>query len=135
MICTFLYLCRTIPNQGNKAELVLTILHRNNFGVDEFLGQSTLPLNEMDVYERPRSRWLKLQSKPGQEKKNKERGELEVKIAFTVKAGSLTDLSKKEKHKSSLSQLGGSLLSLGNGEKRKGSKNFAKSLGSKVSDS
>ncbi|XP_058444547.1 rab11 family-interacting protein 5 [Malaya genurostris] len=124
-----------IPTQGNRAELVLTALHHNTLGIDEFLGQVVLPLNEMDVYERPRSRWFKLQSKPGKEKK-KERGELEVRIAFTVKAGSLTDLSKKEKSKSSISNLasnvGGSLLSIGAIEKRKGLKKFAKSLGSKV---
>ncbi|XP_053698744.1 rab11 family-interacting protein 5 isoform X2 [Sabethes cyaneus] len=124
-----------IPTQGNRAELVLTALHHNTLGIDEFLGQVILPLNEMDVYERPRSRWFKMQSKPGKEKK-KERGELEVRIAFTVKAGSLTDLSKKEKNKSSISNLasnvGGSLLSIGAIEKRKGLKKFAKSLGSKV---
>lgn len=124
-----------IPSQGNRAELVLTALHHNTLGIDEFLGQVVLPLNEMDVYERPRSRWFKLQSKPGKEKK-KERGELEVRIAFTVKAGSLTDLSKKEKNKSSISNLasnvGGSLLSIGAIEKRKSLKKFAKSLGSKV---
>lgn len=89
----------------------------------------------MDAYEHPRSKWYKLQSKPGKEKK-KDRGELEVRVAFTVKAGSLTDLSKKEKHKSSISQIasnvGGSLLSIGTLEKRKGLKKFAKSLGSKV---
>lgn len=125
-----------IPTHGNRAELVLTALHHNSLGIDEFLGQVVLPLNEMDVYERPRSRWFKLQSKPGKEKKAKERGELEVRIAFTVKAGSLTDLSKKEKNKSSISNLasnvGGSLLSIGAIEKRKGLKKFAKSLGSKV---
>ncbi|XP_055632665.1 rab11 family-interacting protein 1 isoform X2 [Toxorhynchites rutilus septentrionalis] len=124
-----------IPSQGNRAELVLTALHHNTLGIDEFLGQVSLPLNEMDVYERPRSRWFKLQSKPGKEKK-KERGELEVRVAFTVKAGSLTDLSKKEKNKSSISNLatsvGGSLLSIGAIEKRKGLKKFAKSLGSRV---
>lgn len=38
-------------------------------------------------------------------KEGKERGELEVKVAFIVKSGSLADLSKKEKHKSSLGQL------------------------------
>lgn len=111
-------------------------MHQNNFGLDDFLGQVTLPLNEMDVYEQPRSRWLKLQSKPGKEKQ-KERGELEVRIGFTVKSGSLTDLSKKEKHKSSMGQLGGSsvggsLLSINTLEKRKNLKKFAKSLGSKM---
>lgn len=100
--------------------------------MDEFLGQVTLPLNEMDAYERPRARWYKLQSKPGKEKKDKDRGELEVRIAFTVKAGSLTDLSKKEKNKSSTLGLGGSLLSLNTLEKRKSLKKFAKSIGSKM---
>ncbi|XP_067640245.1 rab11 family-interacting protein 1 [Eurosta solidaginis] len=125
-----------IPDQGNRAELTLTCLHRNNLGIDEFLGQATLPLNEMDVYDRPRSKWFKLESKPGKEKKNKERGELEIRICFVVKSGSLTDLSKKEKHKSSIGQLassvGGSLLSIGTIEKRKGIKKFAKSIGSKM---
>lgn len=130
LIC---YDYRSIPERGNRAELVLTCLHRNNLGMDEFLGQVTLPLNEMDAYERPQSRWHKLQSKPGKEKKDKERGDLEVRIAFTVKAGSLTDLSKKEKNKSSTLGLGGSLLSLGTLEKRKSLKKIAKSLGSKVS--
>lgn len=100
--------------------------------MDEFLGQVTLPLNEMDAYERPRSRWFKLQSKPGKEKKDKDRGDLEVRVAFTVKAGSLTDLSKKEKNKSSTLGLGGSLLSLNTLEKRKSLKKFAKSIGSKM---
>lgn len=125
-----------IPSQGNRAELTLTVLHRNNFGLDEFLGQVTLPLNQMDQFERPRSRWFKLLSKPGQEKKDKDRGDLEIRTAFTVKAGSLSDLSKKDKNKSSLNNIagnkGGSLLSLGTIEKRKSLKKFAKSLGSKM---
>ncbi|XP_037934978.1 rab11 family-interacting protein 1-like isoform X2 [Teleopsis dalmanni] len=125
-----------IPDKGNRAELVLICLHRNNIGIDEFLGQVALPLNEMDVYDRPRSKWFKLESKPGKEKKNKDRGELEVRISFIVKSGSLTDISKKDKHKSSIGQLassvGGSLLSIGTIEKRKGIKKFAKSLGSKM---
>ena len=112
-------------------------MHHNNFGIDEFLGQVTLPLNEFDQFERPRSRWYKLQSKPGHEKKkDKDRGELEIRTSFTVKAGSIGDLSKKDKNKSSLSNIangvGGSLLSLGTLEKRKSLKKFAKSLGSKM---
>lgn len=90
----------------------------------------------MDVYDRPRSKFYKLQSKPGQEKKDKDRGELEVRISFNVKAGSLTDLNKKEKKGSTLgglgSNIGGSLLSIGTLEKRKSLAKFAKSLGSKV---
>uniref|UniRef100_A0A182QBX9 Uncharacterized protein n=1 Tax=Anopheles farauti TaxID=69004 RepID=A0A182QBX9_9DIPT len=125
-----------IPTQGNQAQLVLTALHHNSVGMDEFLGRVVLPLNEMEVYERPRSRWYKLESKDREKKKEKERGELEVRISFTVKAGSLTDLSKKEKSKSSISNLassvGGSLLSIGAIEKRKGLKKIAKSIGTKM---
>ncbi|XP_023706892.1 rab11 family-interacting protein 1 [Cryptotermes secundus] len=121
-----------IPKQGNVAEIILTVLHRNFIGVDEFLGVVNIPLADFDVYERPRNRWYELKSKPGKEK-NKSRGELEVRVSFLVKAGSLTDLSKK--HRSSLGQLsqmaqsvGGSLLSLGTIEKRKGIKKLAESL-------
>ena len=46
-----------------------------------------------------------MKSKPGQEGKNKNRGEIEVRVAFTVKSGSLLDLSKKEKHKGSFGHL------------------------------
>ncbi|CAK9825734.1 Rab11 family-interacting protein 1 [Anthophora retusa] len=127
-----------IPEQGNTAEIVLTALHRNFLGVDEFLGTVAIPLSVFDVYERPRNRWYTLGSKPGKEN-TKERGELEVKIGFIVKAGSLTDLSHKERHKSSLGQLstaahsiGGSLLSIGSFEKRKGLKKLAKSIGNRV---
>ena len=75
-----------IPSQGNRAELTLTCLHRNSFGLDDFLGQVTIPLSEMNQFERVRSRWYKLLSKPGKAKE-KERGELEARIVFTVKAG------------------------------------------------
>ncbi|XP_060516245.1 rab11 family-interacting protein 5 isoform X2 [Cylas formicarius] len=126
-----------IPEQGNTAEILLTVLHHNFLGVDEFLGRAVIPLNTLDIYERPKNRMYPLQSKPGG--KTKDRGQLEVKISFNVKSGSLTNLSKKEKHKSSLGGLshvaqsvGGSLLSLGSAEKRKGIKKFAKSIGSKM---
>ena len=39
---------RTIPTKGNTAELVLTVLHRNFLGVDEFLGRLVLPLSQFD---------------------------------------------------------------------------------------
>ncbi|CAH0562079.1 unnamed protein product [Brassicogethes aeneus] len=131
-----------IPDQGNTAELVLTAYHRSFLQVDEFLGRTKIPLNSLDIYERPKNKWYTLQgkNKKGKEtSKHKERGKLEVKIGFIVKSGSLTELSKKEKHKSSIGQLssvaqsvGGSLLSLGSVEKRKGLKKFAKSIGSKM---
>lgn len=51
----------------------------------------------------------------------------------------MTDLTRKERHKSSLGQLstaaqsiGGSLLSIGSLEKRKGLKKLAKSIGNRV---
>ncbi|BES90863.1 unnamed protein product [Nesidiocoris tenuis] len=130
-----------IPKQGNRAEIILTALHHNLLGVDEFLGRVSVPLAEMDVYERPKNKWYKLGDKPGKDK-NKDRGELEVKIAFIVKAGSLSDLSKKEKHKSSLGQLsqaaqsfGGSLISISSLDKRKGLKKFASKIGNKLGKS
>jgi hypothetical protein len=62
-------------------------------------------------------RWYPLRSKPGKEK-NKPRGELEVRVAFLVKAGSLTDLSKKP-HRSSMGQLSHMAQSVGKSEMRK----------------
>ena len=47
---------RTIPQQGNTAEIVLNVLHRNFLGVDEFLGMVSLPLRDFDVYERPKTK-------------------------------------------------------------------------------
>ncbi|XP_014249973.1 rab11 family-interacting protein 1 [Cimex lectularius] len=130
-----------IPKQGNRAEIVLTALHHNRMAVDEFLGRVSIPLVDMDIYDRPKNVWYKLKDKPGKEK-NKERGELEVKIAFIVKAGSLSDLSKKGKHKSSLGQLsqaaqsfGGSLISISSLDKRKGLRNLATKIGNKITKS
>lgn len=123
-----------IPSQGNTAEIVLKV-YDEDFVKDHLLGQVSIPLKDLDVYERPRNRWYALQGKTGKEN-DKNRGELEVKIAFTVKEGSLTDLSKKEKHRSSLSSIAqnvsGSLMSIGSIEKHKSIKKFAKNLGSKI---
>lgn len=94
---------------------MLTTLHRNFIG-DEFLGQISIPLADFDVYEKPRNKWYTLHSKPGQEKKNKDRGELEVRIGFTVRsagAGSLSDLSKKDSLRSSFGQLSNKASSIG----------------------
>ncbi|CAK1544638.1 unnamed protein product [Leptosia nina] len=123
-----------IPTQGNTAEIVLKVCDED-YLKDHLLGQVSIPLKDLDVYERARNRWYPLRGKQGKES-DKNRGELEVKVAFIVKEGSLSDLSKKEKHKSSLSSLahnvGGSLMSIGSIEKRKGIKKFAKNLGSKI---
>nr|XP_045625817.1 cell surface glycoprotein 1-like isoform X2 [Procambarus clarkii] len=124
-----------IPAHGNTANVNLTVYHRNALGLDEFLGQIQFPLSEFDVYERPRNRWHRLKGKPEKDRKKgeKERGELEIKVAFTVKSGSLLDVSKKEKNKSitSLKNLGGSLMSLGSKEKAN-LKSFAKSVSHKI---
>jgi len=126
----------SIPQQGNRAEVVLKVLHRSFMGGDEFLGQISLPLQDFDVYEKPRANWYSLLCKPGQNK-SEYRGELEVKLGFTVVAsesagGSVADLTKKNKGSiSSLNKMGGSLLSLGNKEK-KNFKKIAASVTSKV---
>jgi Rab11 family-interacting protein 1/2/5 len=130
----------TIPEQGNRAEVVLKVLHRNFLGGDDFLGQVSLPLQDYDVYEKPRAGWYPLLCKPGQ-KKIEYRGELEVKVGFTVRAsesmgGSVTDLSKKNKGSiSSLNKvagnIGGSLLSLG-GKEKKNLKSLAASVSKRV---
>jgi len=130
-----------IPSQGNTAELSLTVLHRNFLGVDEFLGQISFPLRDFDVYERPKSSWHTLKCKPGKTK-TEYRGELSVKIGFTVKAnntggGSVADLRKNKKggSVSSLTKVGGSisgsLISIGSKEK-KNIKKFVKSVSHKV---
>jgi len=130
----------SIPSHGNTAEVSFTVLHRNFLGVDEFLGQISLPLKDFDVYERPKSSWHSLKCKPGKIK-TEYRGELNVKIGFTVKAnnvggGSVADLRKKTKGSiSSLNKVGGSisgsLMSIGSKEK-KNIKKFAKSMSHKV---
>lgn len=53
----FTFSISAIPAQGNTAEIVLTALHQNFIGVDEFLGMVVLPLSSFDVYERPRIRF------------------------------------------------------------------------------
>jgi len=129
----------TIPNKGNTAEVVLTVLHRNFLGVDEFLGRVGLPLSDFDHHEKPKSKWYPLECKPGQ-KKNDYRGDLEVRVGFTVIAsdkvgGSVSDLSKKKKGSSSsinkvAGTIGGSLISLGS--KPKSLKKIAGSVGHKI---
>jgi Rab11 family-interacting protein 1/2/5 len=63
---------------------------------------SEIQLHYIELYWEICSRWYDLKSKPGKNK-DKPRGKLEVRVSFLVKAGSLTDLSKK--HQSSLGQL------------------------------
>ena len=56
MIFFLIYFHSAIPQQGNTAEIVLNVLHRNFLGVDEFLGMVSMPLRDFDVYERPKTK-------------------------------------------------------------------------------
>ncbi len=126
-----------IPSHGNTAAIVLTVLTHNFLGVDNFLGCVNIPLAELDFYDRPKNKWYELQEKQGKPKQ-KERGELEVKIGFSVKPGSLNDVSKKDGRRASLGQLshvaqnlGGSLASISSVDK-KSFKRLAKTITKKM---
>nr|XP_018876464.3 rab11 family-interacting protein 5 isoform X2 [Gorilla gorilla gorilla] len=87
-------------------ELVLTTMHRSLIGVDKFLGQATVALDEVfGVGRAQHTQWYKLHSKPG--KKEKERGEIEVTIQFTRNnlSASMFDLSMKDKPRSPFSKI------------------------------
>ncbi|CAK6435194.1 unnamed protein product [Pipistrellus nathusii] len=87
-------------------ELVLTTMHRSLIGVDKFLGQATVALDEVFGAGRAQhTQWYKLHSKPG--KKEKERGEIQVTIQFTRNnlSASMFDLSMKDKPRSPFSKL------------------------------
>jgi Rab11 family-interacting protein 1/2/5 len=126
-----------IPSHGNTASIVLNVLTHNLFGVDNFLGCVSIPLAELDVYDRPKNKWFELQDKHGKAR-TKDRGELEVKIGFSVKPGSLNEASKKDSRRASMGQLsqvahnvGGSLASISSVDK-KSFKKLAKSITKKI---
>lgn len=127
----------TIPD-GNTSCITLTIFHRNFMGLDKFLGRVDVPLQELDIYERPRNKIYPLHGKPGSNDV-KVRGELEVRFAFVVKSvtGSLMDLSKKPQKSNSLPlkmvhSVGGSLMNLGGKDKKLSLGNLKSSLGGKL---
>jgi len=124
----------SIPDQGNRSEVVLKVLHRNFMGGDEFLGQISLPLQDFDVYEKPKASWYPLLCKPGQNKTGY-RGELEVKLGFTVRASQGGGSSGNRGSISSINKvagnIGGSLLSLG-GKEKKNLKKIAEKVSNKV---
>ena len=73
----------------------LIVFHRNLFGLaDEFLGQALVPLKDLDIYERPKSRWYELEGRTHKSTK-KYRGEIEVKVMFIVKNMPNNDKYKK----------------------------------------
>ncbi|XP_053443005.1 rab11 family-interacting protein 5 isoform X7 [Nycticebus coucang] len=87
-------------------ELVLTTMHRSLIGVDKFLGQATVALDEVFRAGRAQhTQWYKLHSKAG--KKEKERGEIQVAIQFTRNnlSASMFDLSMKDKPRSPFSKI------------------------------
>ncbi|XP_005385630.1 PREDICTED: rab11 family-interacting protein 5 isoform X2 [Chinchilla lanigera] len=87
-------------------QLVLTTMHRSLIGVDKFLGQATVALDEVFGAGRAQhTQWYKLHSKAG--KKEKERGEIQVTIQFTRNnlSASMFDLSIKDKPRSPFSKL------------------------------
>ncbi|KAK2824010.1 hypothetical protein Q5P01_021185 [Channa striata] len=94
--------------EGNPEvyELCLTVMHRSLVGMDKFLGQRSINLNEIfDKKERKKTDWYPLESKPG--KKKKERGLIQVSIQFMRNnmTASMFDLSMKEKPRSPFSKL------------------------------
>ncbi|CAB1343412.1 unnamed protein product [Coregonus sp. 'balchen'] len=94
--------------EGNPEiyELCLIVMHRSLVGMDKFLGQSTINLNEIfDNKERRKTDWYSLDSRPG--KKRKERGKIQVGIQFVRNnmTASMFDLSIKDKPRSPFTKL------------------------------
>lgn len=94
--------------EGNPEvyELCLIVMHRSLVGMDKFLGQKIINLNEIfDNKERKKTDWYTLESR--QVKKKKERGRIQVGIQFMRNnmTASMFDLSMKEKPRSPFSKL------------------------------
>ncbi|XP_007518525.1 rab11 family-interacting protein 2 isoform X1 [Erinaceus europaeus] len=94
--------------QGNpeKYILFLIVMHRSLVGLDKFLGQVAINLN--DIFEdkqRRKTEWFRLESKQGKRAKN--RGEIKVNIQFMRNnmTASMFDLSVKEKTRSPFAKL------------------------------
>ncbi|GIY06700.1 hypothetical protein CDAR_578052 [Caerostris darwini] len=87
---------------GRDSDVTLTVYHRNILGLEEFLGQTSISLRGIENFDRPFTKWYTLKGK-AEKSEEKNRGELEVRIAFIVRrcsdTQSLNDLSfKKKKH-------------------------------------
>ncbi|KAM3863166.1 rab11 family-interacting protein 2 [Diretmus argenteus] len=94
--------------EGNPEiyELCFIVMHRSLVGMDKFLGQRSINLNEIfDNKERRKTDWYSLESRPG--KKRKERGRIQVSIQFMRNnmTASMFDLSMKDKPRSPFSKL------------------------------
>ncbi|XP_026134577.1 rab11 family-interacting protein 2-like [Carassius auratus] len=87
-------------------ELCFTVMHRSLVGLDKFLGQKIINLNEIfDNKERRKTDWYTLDSRPG--KKRKDRGKIQVSIQFMRNnmTASMFDLSMRDKPRSPFSKL------------------------------
>ncbi|NXP35851.1 RFIP2 protein, partial [Leiothrix lutea] len=89
-----------------KYILYLIVMHRSLVGLDRFLGQVAISLN--DIFEdkqRRKTEWFPLESRQG--KKTKDRGEINVNIQFMRNnmTASMFDLSMKDKTKSPFAKL------------------------------
>ncbi|KAK3573755.1 hypothetical protein QTP86_032564 [Hemibagrus guttatus] len=94
--------------EGNPEvyEVCLIVMHRSLVGMDKFLGQKSISLNEVfDNKERKKINWYTLDSRPG--KKKKERGKIQVSIQFMRNnmTASMFDLSMRDKPRSPFSKL------------------------------
>ncbi|XP_052469409.1 rab11 family-interacting protein 5 isoform X3 [Carassius gibelio] len=91
------------PGSG---DLTLTVMHRALIGLDVFLGQAVIPLDEAFHQRKSmKNEWHRLHSKTG--KKEKERGELQLTVQFTRHnlTASMYDLSMKDKPRSAFDKL------------------------------
>ncbi|NXQ52605.1 RFIP2 protein, partial [Anthoscopus minutus] len=89
-----------------KYILYLIVMHRSLVGLDRFLGQVAISLN--DIFEdkqRRKTEWFPLESRQG--KRTKDRGEININIQFMRNnmTASMFDLSMKDKTKSPFSKL------------------------------
>ncbi|XP_061890003.1 uncharacterized protein rab11fip5a [Entelurus aequoreus] len=89
-----------------SGELVLTVMHRAVIGLDVFLGQAVVRLEQVFQESRGvKTQWYRLNSKTG--KKEKERGDIQVSVQFTRNnlTASMYDLVMKDKSASTFSKL------------------------------
>ncbi|XP_043111033.1 uncharacterized protein rab11fip5a isoform X2 [Puntigrus tetrazona] len=110
--CSFELLPGVLEEGGRDAyppgagDLTLTVMHRALIGLDVFLGQAVIPLDEAFQQRKyMKNEWYRLHSKTG--KKEKERGELQLTVQFTRHnlTASMYDLSMKDKPRSAFDKL------------------------------
>ncbi|KFO70916.1 rab11 family-interacting protein 2 [Cuculus canorus] len=89
-----------------KYILYLIVMHRSLVGLDKFLGQVAISLNDIfEDKERRKTEWFHLESRQG--KRTKDRGQIKVNIQFMRNnmTASMFDLSMKDKTKSPFAKL------------------------------